>query len=414
MSRQRYLLTLSRLLLFIVFIGGVPFSVSALSPQEAVDSFASTPRLPAGSMAVLVSDLETDRIIASYNNDLSLIPASIMKCVSTASLSELTEPGSTWDTVVLTEGEIDSEGNLIGNLIIEGSGDPSLNSEVWPKSEDFISEITAALKNKGIRNIQGNIIIDESRFAGPSVPSSWAAGDLPHSYGTGSHAFNFRNNASGKRAEKNPSGIFGAALRTALSNAGINVGNSRMKEGRRSELLRHKSAEMREIMRSCMNRSDNLFAETFLRQFGRLSGGDGSTADAAQREMEFWRKSGSPMEGVRIVDGSGLSRSNKVTAKFMEDVLRAKQNDIDYVSYFPLAGQEGTLRKFLADTPLDSYIALKTGSMNGIQCYAGYKLDDDFAPTHAVVIIVNGFTCDRAYLRGRIEKMLLAIFDSDS
>ena len=119
------------------------------------------------------------------------------------------------------------------------------------------------------------------------------------------------------------------------------------------------------------------------------------------------------MEGVVIVDGSGLSRSNRVTARFMEEVLRQKEKDVEYVSYFPLAGQEGTLRSFLAETPLDSYIALKTGSMSGIQCYAGYKLDDDFAPTHVVVVIVNNFAGSRSALRGAIEKMLLAAFENN-
>ncbi len=385
-------------------------TVLAMTPQEAVDSFAKTPRLPAGSMAVMVSDLATGKILASYNIEKPLTPASIMKSVTIASLSDVSKPGSEWLTNVNIDGKIDGEGNLIGNLIVEGSGDPTINSTTWPKSEDFVEEIVEGLKKKGIKNIEGRILINESYFAGESIPASWASGDLAHAYGTGSHAFNFRNNASGKRAEKNPAGIFGNVLRKRLSESGITVKDSTLKEGSAKVLLTHKSAEMRDIMRSCMNRSDNLFAETFLRKFGKISGGDGSTADAAEREMEYWRKKRPQITGVEIVDGSGLSRKNKVTALFMENVLTDKKNDVDYVSYFPLAGQEGTLRKFLADTPLDSYIAMKTGSMSGIQCYAGYKLDDDFAPTHAVVVIVNNFTCDRAYLRKQIETLLLRVF----
>ena len=79
---------------------------------------------------------------------------------------------------------------------------------------------------------------------------------------------------------------------------------------------------------------------------------------------------------------------------------------------FPLAGQEGTLRSFLKGTPLDSYIALKTGSMSGIQCYAGYKLDYNFAPTHVVVVMVNNLS-DRPALRKDVERMLLDIFKNE-
>ena len=83
--------------------------------------------------------------------------------------------------------------------------------------------------------------------------------------------------------------------------------------------------------------------------------------------------------------------------------------DVDYVSYFPLAGQEGTLRGFLKGTDLDAYIAMKTGSMSGVQCYAGYKLDDDFAPTHVVVVMANDFS-NRASLRRAVANLLLDIF----
>ena len=400
---------IKHLLYFLLLFGSVLPTLAA-SPQEAVDAFAKTDRIPAGSCAVIVSDLKSGDIIASLNADKPLIPASIMKSISIASLSDVADQMATWDTPVVIEGKVDNDGVLHGNLIIEATGDPSINNSSWPKSEDFVAEIVQALKSAGIKSITGKIIIDESYFAGPAIPASWATADLAHSYGTGSHAFNFRNNASGKRAEKNPAGIFGGALRTALNSAGITIGNQSVREGHRSTLFTHKSAELRDIMRSCMNRSDNLFAETFLRRFGKERGGDGSTEDAAAREMEYWKRRGAPMEGVSIIDGSGLSRSNRVTARFMEEVLRQKEKDVEYVSYFPLAGQEGTLRSFLAGSELDSYIAMKTGSMNGIQCYAGYKLDDDFAPTHVVIIMVNHFTCSRPYLRQQIEKMLLNIF----
>lgn len=115
------------------------------------------------------------------------------------------------------------------------------------------------------------------------------------------------------------------------------------------------------------------------------------------------------MEGVKIADGSGLSRSNRVTARFMADVLAHMADNPYYASFFPLAGQEGTLRRFLAGSKLDGAIALKTGSMSGIQCYAGYKLDDDYAPTHIVVVMLNEMT-NRGAARAQVEKLLMQTF----
>lgn len=407
--RLRSLLTVRILLSGLILF----YSLSSFSirPQEAIDRFVQTKGMPAGTMAVLISDLSTGKIIGSYNADLPLIPASIMKAVTIASLSDVVNVDEPWITHVDITGDIDDSGILHGDLVIRGSGDPTINNPSWPSSEDFITEIMTALKEYKITRIEGKIIIDESYFSGESIPSSWAQGDLAHSYGTGSHAFNYRGNARGKSAVKDPAAVFGKELRGALASEGIGIGDSQHGESRPQRILSHHSAEMRDIMRSCMNRSDNLFAETFLRRFGKEKRGDGSTPDAAQIEMEYWENRGADMEGVKIIDGSGLSRANRVTARFMESILREKGNDVEYASFFPLAGQEGTLSKFLADTPLDSYIALKTGSMNGIQCYAGYKLDDDFAPTHAVVIIVNNFNIPRAGLRAEIEKMLLSVFE---
>lgn len=388
--------------------------VSAISPQEAVSRFSTAPRLPQNSMSVLVSELPSGKILASYNADLSLTPASIMKCISLASLSEIQDVDMQIDTPVYIDGNVDSEGVLHGNILVVGRGDPSLNSKVGPEAGDILDEIANALQASGIKRIEGSIIVDDSFLAGPSIPSSWASGDLPHSYGTGSHSFNYSNNSIGKSAVRDPAAAFKSDLRSRLLAKGITVEGADIARGDRESLVVHSSAPIKEILRSCMMRSDNLFAETSLRLFGKGNEGDGSTADAARRETKFWKDRGVSFDGVNIVDGSGLSRANKLTARFMENILRKKSDDVEYVSFFPLAGQEGTLKKFLAGTPLDSYIALKTGSMNGIQCYAGYKLDDNFAPTHVAVVMVNDFRCDRGYLRGEVEKMLLEIFSDEN
>ena len=126
--------------------------------------------------------------------------------------------------------------------------------------------------------------------------------------------------------------------------------------------------------------------------------------------MNLWKEKELPLEGVEIIDGSGLSRSNRMTANFMSELLKTMSGNPHYASFFPLAGQEGTLRKFLAESPLDSYIAMKTGSMRGIQCYAGYKLDDDYAPTHVIVIIMNNIDKSRNKAIKAAENFLLSIF----
>lgn len=383
-------------------------TVTAVREQIPIEEFASSRAINAPQSAVFIMDLKTGEILAEHNVRKALVPASIMKCVTVGALIDKTGHDYRLLTPVYLTGK-ESDGRLEGNVVVKGAGDPSLNSRHAPGSTDICAEIADALAGRGIKEVAGRILIDESEFDGPAVPPSWQKGDLSQAYGTGSHALNFEDNASGSRSVANPSAIFLSRLGSALSRKGITVGNGDYPDTGRKLLFNHESAPADEIMRSCMMRSDNQYAEGLLRLLAVAEGEKGSTAKGAEESNRYWKRRGAPMEGVTIVDGSGLSRSNRVTAAFMGSVLASKSNDPWYASFFPLAGQEGTLRKFLKGTPLDSYVALKTGSMKGIQCYAGYKLDDNYAPTHVIVIMLNGMA-DRAAARAEVTRLLLNTF----
>lgn len=381
----------------------------AQDANPVVERFVKASGIKPESVAVMITDLSDNKVIGSHNISTPLIPASIMKSVTTAALLNKVGPNYRYHTGIFIDGPLDM-GILRGNLVIVGACDPSVNSMSEPYGQNIIEEITDALRLAGINKIEGKIIIDESEFAGSPRPDSWMAADFRESYGTGIHAFNFENNARGGRSVENPSSVFISRLKSALDKEMISIDEKDLGIGKRTQIFDHVSPPIDEIMRSCMMRSDNMFAEAMLRTYGKLEGNDGSTPSAANREYAFWVERKMPMEGVEIIDGSGLSRQNRVTAEFMNGILTQMSGDATYASFFPLAGQEGTLKKFLAETPLDSYIAMKTGSMKGIQCYAGYKLDEDYVPTHSVVIIMNDIVGKRDRVRKAAENMLLDIF----
>lgn len=391
-------------------IAAVVMEERELTPQEAVDRFARLSCVDSTKVAVMVTDLKTGRVLGEWNASTPLIPASIQKAVTTATL--LRSAGKDWkyETKVYFEGRKQHQ-VLDGNLLIVASGDPTINSAKLPLTPDFVADIVAAVKKAGIDSIAGRISIDESVFGGPCIPETWASGDRPHSYGTGVHGFNFQNNSSGKASVSNPAGIFRDKLEKALTREGIAIGRAEIEPGgKRSLISVHRSAPLDEIMRSCMMRSDNLYAEAMLQTLPLSHHEESTLSRAIELEKSYWRKKKADMRGVVIADGSGLSRSNRTTAKFMTDVLDEMSGDAYYASFFPLAGKEGTLRSLLSGTRLEEYVAMKTGSMSGIQCYAGYLLDDDYAPTHSIVVIVNGMKGSRANVRRGVEQMLLSIF----
>lgn len=188
------------------------------------------------------------------------------------------------------------------------------------------------------------MLIDETAYGGTPRPASWHPSDFKEAYGTGIHTFNFENNANGRKSVENPSRVFMSRLKRALSAEMITIDGKDLGEGKRTLLFDRVSPPVDEIMRSCMMRSDNMFAEAMLRTYGKLEGKDGSTETAATRELAYWTDRDMPMEGVEIIDGSGLSRSNRVTADFMTGMLGVMGDNATYVSFFPLAGQEGTLK----------------------------------------------------------------------
>lgn len=380
-----------------------------------LDKFLKSKSITPGSTAVLVQDLATGKTIVAHNSDRPLLPASIMKTVTIAGLLQEKGADERFHTYVYADGPI--KGNTInGDLLIIAGGDPTLGANCAPESADIADEIIAMLRHKGITSIKGDIRVDTSLYSGPACPPSWAAADLNESYGTGCHALNFRRNASGSRAVKNPESVFLSYLSSKLRGAGISIAGT-TKIGREGlhdtedsiELLDHVSDTYAEVMRSCMMRSDNLFAENLLRTFGLARGKEGSTEASANEMLEYWKAAGIPTKGVTLIDGSGLSRSNRVTADFINGILQALGDNEEYASFMPLAGQEGTLQDFLKGTELDAYVAMKTGSMKGIQCYAGYKLDEEFAPTHSIVIIMNDIG-PRGAARKAAEDLLLGLF----
>lgn len=393
----------------------VMMAVSAFA-GKAVEKFVTSSSLDSTSVAVMIIDLADGSILESYNSSRPLIPASVMKTITIASLIDAVGIDYCYRTRVCMQGEC-QDSVLNGNIFVVGGGDPSLGATTGPYSSDIIDEIVTALLDKGINTIKGSVAVDQSIFPAPATQPTWAKEDLKYGYGAGCFGLNFENNCYTKGSQSysvsDPSSVFISRLKKQLAQNGIAIGSSLLKVTKKQELLvEHKSPTIDEIMRHCMRVSDNMFAETMLRTLALVDGQTASTANGVKLENALWERHGLDFDGVDIVDGSGLSRCNRMTADFLANMLKEMSTNVDYVSFFPLAGQEGTLKSFLKDTALDSYIALKTGSMRGIQCYAGYKLDEDYAPTHVVVIMINNFKGSRSQVKSLCETMLLQIFNN--
>ena len=415
----------------------------------------------ATSIGIYIKDLADGNVLVEQNSQLALTPASVMKAITTASALSVNGANASFETKVTLRGSKGAAGLWDGDLLINATADPTLESENFKSKLGFCDSIAVALKRRGIRKISGTVIIRQNlKDAGPIL--QWEVEDIAWPYGAGLFGFNWRDNIAtvypvtgktkpevpglkvtlnkvdggndlvrgvysdrlmaytrdtGKRTwalkttVPDPSAVFLAELKSVLSAKGITVGRKALaSEAPETALYTPRSPSYAEIMRSLMVRSDNLFAEGILRSLAPAD----TRKNAIKREKEIWATRGINPRYTIINDGSGLTRANRLSARFIGDVLewmaKSPMAD-DYVSFFPRAGKDGTLRGFLAKTPLVGSVALKTGSVSAVQCYAGYKLDADGKPTHVIVVLVNGFFCPRKQVREATENLLLDLFD---
>lgn len=386
-----------------------------LAPALYADSVVPFSRDRAASVAVVVRDLRTGRDIVSQNPYKAMVPASTMKCVTSAAAIAAGLDTARFRTNVFLEGPL-TDGILEGNLVIMGSGDPTIESGQFPSNSGFMAKIVSRLKEAGVKRIKGEIIMDQSEFPDNGPCDRWELSDLKYDYGAGLYALNYRDNKVGDKSVESPAEALGEALESRLLAEGIVVdwGETDTSAAARQLLLTHESPRGDEILENLMRRSDNLFAEGMLRM---LAPGQ-SRKVAILRERSLLGAKGIDFDVVDIYDGSGLSRNNRVTADFLADVLETmatfEGGAVKYVSLFPKVGEEGTVKNLFKKHPLRGKLALKSGSMNGVHCYAGYKLDAKGAPTYAVVILVNDFFCRRDEVRNSISRFLESQFKNDN
>ena len=112
-------------------------------------------------VAVLVAPLEGGSALVAHNVQQSMNPASVMKLVSTAAALELLTPNYRWHTRIYTDG-VQQGSTLVGNLYVQGGGDPLLVQE-------RLALLMQQLRNQGIAQITGDVVVDRSAFTVPAA-----------------------------------------------------------------------------------------------------------------------------------------------------------------------------------------------------------------------------------------------------
>ena len=163
--------------------------------QTAIDRFLSPPYMSGASISLMIKDIDSDSIIYSYDADREVIPASVMKIVTTATALEILGENFRYETVIMYDGSINGD-VLNGNIYIKGSGDPTLGSQYnMPHSGKTIHNWIKAIKDAGINTINGAVIADESIFDDEGISMKWLREDIGSYYGQGCYGLNIFDNS---------------------------------------------------------------------------------------------------------------------------------------------------------------------------------------------------------------------------
>ena len=163
--------------------------------QSKIAQFLKRPGMRSADWGIEIFDPTTNNVILSVNPDKTFQPASVLKVVTTSTCLEKLGPDFRFRTGVYTNGAIQSDGTLAGDIILVGRGDPNLMDPTKELLEKpALEELAESIKVLGIKKIHGNVIGDDSYFEFTTHGKGWTAQDLKSVYGAPINALSINNN----------------------------------------------------------------------------------------------------------------------------------------------------------------------------------------------------------------------------
>lgn len=177
----------------------LPAVPSAASPRNAPSSLAASigayiaqPRFAHAQWGIDVVSLDSGATLYRRNADTLFLPASNAKLYTAALALQTLGADARFSTTLYATAAPRANGTLAGDLILYGGGDPSLGAA--DVSPDWADRFAAALADRGVRRVRGNLIADDTYFAGPLFGDGWEALDLQAGYGAQSGALGVQDN----------------------------------------------------------------------------------------------------------------------------------------------------------------------------------------------------------------------------
>ena len=436
-----------------IFISGISFAITI--PDDLAQEISTIP-INKYNYSIYIQDVDSNYPIASWRSHVVRKPASVIKLLTTYSALLNLGFNYRWETKFYYTGKI-RNGILRGDFYVKASGDSTLSTK---DLYDIVSQVRA----RGIRKIQGNIIIDRTLFKVSSRNNSGFDKNKYSPYNAMPDAMMFNKRKStfcitphSKRAKivkdvpdgsykivnklrivggscrrgrswprvsiktnsssrstiflsgklsrncgtrkickviSMPHRAFYYALKEKLLESGIKVTGTlklRRVPKKAKYLFSHYSEPLERVISTITKRSDNLMARQLFLTLGATSFSPPSTLYKSRKAVEKTLGRYHILEkGTRIENGSGLSRSARITAKSLANLLNHayKHYGERWMNTLSIAGIDGTIHNRFKYSTVFGRAWMKTGTIKGVKNIAGY-VEGASGQRYVVVVLVN-------------------------
>ncbi|MDV3128837.1 D-alanyl-D-alanine carboxypeptidase/D-alanyl-D-alanine-endopeptidase [Mycobacterium sp. 21AC1] len=371
--------------------GITPVADSAPTPTLGGLAAALAPALAdpnLGDVTGRITDASTGAQLWEQHSDVPMQPASVNKVLTTAAALLTLERDARLATTVL------AASSRPGLVILKGGGDTTLSAapagtDTWYKGAARISDLADQIRQSGIKVTA--VQVDTSAYSGPTMAPGWdpadiEGGDIAPMESVMLDGGRTQPVTVESRRSVTPALDAGRALAVALKvdPETVTVLASGAPGGR--EIATVQSAPLIERLRQMMNDSDNVMAESIAREVADELHRPQSFTGGVEAVLGQLESVGIDTAGADLVDSSGLSVEDRLTAQTLDEVVNAAAGDSEptlrpLVDLLPIAGGSGTLSNRYLDTDAGriaaGWLRAKTGSLTGTNALAGIVTDDD-------------------------------------
>ena len=323
--------------------------------QARLDSLTKDRMFNSTQLGLMVYDLTDDSTLYRFNARQTMRPASTMKLLT--SISALDHLGARYDfrTSLYYTGSV-KDSVLIGDLYCVGGMDPLFDT-------NDMKAFTESIKALGIHTLRGKIVEVRGFKDSDLLGEGWCWDD---------------DNPTLSPLLIDKKDEFASRLVQMLDKDSIFVDGPSTTGTLPKDalLLCSRSHKLVDVLEPMMKNSDNLYAESMFYQLGAATGASPAKAShGRQMILKTLQKAGVTGQ-YKIADGSGLSLYNYVTPELLAKLLiyAYRKSAIIrnlYVS-LPIAGEDGTLKKRMKDSPAHLNVRAKTGTVTGVSSLSGY------------------------------------------